>query len=802
MPREYADLYKLIVNSKVEVPQRKYLNWPRGMPRSLMSDQTQAGDVNNQLRLSHTLHPDLLVSQPNLNPLIHSQAPSPDRQLRPDDRAESQSREAVDSLSQLRDHRVAVVTKIMSGDVANIDMQLIEWIDRRQTAEMYGLGDDKEVKLAQEAEDLLNQFIGDRDDAMLQVGLMTAYQTHLNQDLFEQIGNGHRQTVEAVANAQPQGGLRQGTVMTEVASRSSREELVVADAVAPIDVDRQADSLRSPSRPQAIRLQTVPEAVSIGNSRPSSIANSNNINPMIDNRSRNADVDVRPNIAASNGGNNSMSGRNRQINSIGQSAAVGDRLMANDANRSIAESSDRRSQQGGVDARQRVSGDRLMADQNDNLRVSNRQPSINANNRSGIQNSGGDRRAIEASRHSSINMNRIERDRSPASVNLNIEEPLSDFPVRQQMRQSPDKSPAFNVKLISLNPKPEANAWLNDLKDSAHSTWSNLGKTTKLEKPVDSLRPPPKTAAEASSVFKAEVDQHILRLTQQTGPVELTRSSLQSALVPGESQLFADHPISISNSQLPTMPMINMFTGDLLIKAAAVDKRRNEMAAVADADNKSLAILRTELAHFINERRRQPVSRLADTLAQDKTPQLSDCIAWLESAEQDVILQKMNYIRMIDQAAKINRDMANQVIVVDTRELETDAIDQDRSVIDADIVRMRDQRDRLTIKLDMQRREIDTLANECRSTMSDADKQKATKAKIAAFDKLCSLKQKEVDRYREYLRSMRRQHQDYKIASQRYYSNNRRDDLADIDFGKGLQKLLSQTVKSHQEYRY
>ena len=154
MPLEFNDLYMLVINSKVEIPARKYIDWPRGMPNSVNGDP--ALDLNQELRLSHTLHPDLLVSQPNMNPLITSQVPSPDRQLRPADQprfnaisdvSRHDSPEMIESIKNLRDHRIKVVTKIMNGDVASLDQDAIEWNSRWQIVEIFGGSQDKETRL-------------------------------------------------------------------------------------------------------------------------------------------------------------------------------------------------------------------------------------------------------------------------------------------------------------------------------------------------------------------------------------------------------------------------------------------------------------------------------------------------------------------------------------------------------------------------------------------------------------------------------------------------------------------------------
>lgn len=834
MPLEFNDLYMLVINSKVEIPARKYIDWPRGMPNSVNGDP--ALDLNQELRLSHTLHPDLLVSQPNMNPLITSQVPSPDRQLRPADQprfnaisdvSRHDSPEMIESIKNLRDHRIKVVTKIMNGDVASLDQDAIEWNSRWQIVEIFGGSQDKEYKIAEEGQNLVNQFLQDKDDSTLQVGLMGAYQTYLNQDLFEQISNGHQQPSLNVVNVRrfPE-GLRQGTALTEAENSNQSQELAVSGAISLTNEVQNDMASLSTGRPNAIRLQTVPELGSISARNPSSINHSNNANsiqPLINNineagrSSQHSDARVersnvegqglqRSSIQSSNivSGVRNLNGDSNGIRSVGHVSIQRSQPVQNSNLRSeIAEFEQISHGQSQAGVSIRGSPDR--SSKSNHLESRRGGEHLSAIGQGGAENN-------EVSHDSGVSMNRLDRDRSIPSLNLNVKELRPEKEASKMAKNSPDKSPAFNVNLINLNPKPEANAWLNELHDSAHNTWSNLGKPIEMDRPVESasLKPRPKVnpRSETSNLFKNEVEQHILKLTQAQNPKSVADSAPQKQELdlPGISQLFPAQPASIAGSKLnfdmPAQNLISLFSPALLEKASALEKRRKDMEAVANADRKSLMELRTELAHFINERRRNPLSKLSDSLAQEKNPQLQECFNWVENTEQNIIFQKMNYIRMVEQAAKINRDMASEVVVTETKQLETDAIDNEKREAEAELKKMKDQRDRLLAKLDKQRRDIEGLDNDYKSNMSDTDKQRTNALKIQAFERLGSLKQKELQKYRDYLKSMERSYQGYQDASMRYYSHNGGHNELTMDFGKGLEALLNQTVKTHQGYRY
>ena len=187
MPAGFQNLYKTVA-SKVDIPPKKYIDWPIGMN----------SQQNFPFSLSRTMNPELFVSQPNLPPLLSSQIPSPTRQLReqlPAARPEPvivvQDPAALSrAVSSLKEQRVKIATLIMAGDFASLASDAQEWKKRRDEAIRLGGLQNNEVKMAQEGELFLNQFLVDNDDGMLQFGLIQAYQTNLNIDIWEQGVNG------------------------------------------------------------------------------------------------------------------------------------------------------------------------------------------------------------------------------------------------------------------------------------------------------------------------------------------------------------------------------------------------------------------------------------------------------------------------------------------------------------------------------------------------------------------------------------------------------------------------------------
>lgn len=189
LPPGFNNLYRT-VTSKVDIPQKKFLDWPIGMEGS-----------NNRISLSRTMLPDLVVSQPNLPPIITSDIPSPTRQLRepplriqPPVSNPGQNSNLAPSLEKLKEQRIKVATFIMNGNFGRLGSEAQEWKKRKEDCLRLGGAQEREVALAQNAEQFLNQYFSDNDEGMLQINLIQAYQTHLGIDILDQgvEGNQHQ----------------------------------------------------------------------------------------------------------------------------------------------------------------------------------------------------------------------------------------------------------------------------------------------------------------------------------------------------------------------------------------------------------------------------------------------------------------------------------------------------------------------------------------------------------------------------------------------------------------------------------
>ena len=594
----------------------------------------------------------------------------------------------------------------MNGNFSRLASEAHEWKNRREECVRGGGASNREVALAQEGEQFLNQFAADNDEGMLQIALIQAYQTHLGVDILDQ---GVDESPLRPPVDPPQ--LAPSTLEPPLANSSNRPN--------------------NPMQNGSIRLQTVPELSSRERSMNSS-------DPASQQRNGNPPP--------------------RATNFLGVDQGRGQ--AGPQVQRSIHTIED---------------------------------PSFGFNDQSNFRN------PQEISIVRDEHVIPASPQRSPPHYDIRLEEPpMEECP---SPPAQPVKSPALKAQLISLKPSEGSSATARiNLEDSTQGVWNEFEKMASNVKPQP--RQPEKAIAKDSHIFRDTVELHAKTLAEAAKQRTALSEKKQELEMPKASQLFPGHLKTVESSSLNAFAggnaLMNLFTPELLEKATALDKRKQDMADVTEQDKENLHQLRAEIKAAIENRRKKPLASIADALAHEPTQAIADCLAWVDTTEQNTISARVRYLRMVEHAVAMNREMADQVVKCETLELETATLEAERKAAEEETKKMSEQRDQLLQKLDRQRREIDSLHEESVSTQSDSQKQKSVTAKIQVYEKLLSMKRRELENLRDHYKRTEKVHEDYKLDLMLYYRRTGQPvETLGMDFGKSLEKLLSTTVKQN-----
>lgn len=446
-----------------------------------------------------------------------------------------------------------------------------------------------------------------------------------------------------------------------------------------------------------------------------------------------------------------------------------------------------------------------------------------------VQNTNNPQRSLHLIEDPSFGFNDQSNFRNPQEISIERSDriipasppsrsrPVSDLRIEEpprEVEQAAHRSPVLNAQLININPKEENTpVSRKHLEDSTQGIWKELDHNlSSHEKEVEKLiKNVPK---ENSQVYQETIEKHSKALAEAKQNKQNEKPKEHAKLdLPSASQLFPAHLKTTGNSKFDefhvnqggsTNNLLKLFTPELLEKASALEKRKEDMASVTIQDKQNLQALRDDIKNSIEKRRLKPLSAISDLLAPLQNPSVNNCLAWIEQTEQNTITSKVKYLRMVEHAVIVNKEMADQVVHTETNELEAATLEEENIAIHKESELLRQQRDNLLERIDRQRREVDSLHEESLSTLSDAQKQQSVAAKIQALGKLTGLKQRELDNLRDFMQRKLKEFEDYKVDMLLYYRRTGQPlESMGQDFGKSLEKLLNNTVKEYRmPHRY